>query len=153
MEVGKFAGLAHVVVILTLASCGGQALAPDGDSGGSQTDGGAHTDTGDLDHIAPSDGASRSDTALPDPDSSRCDIQEDSGNVVCVLCSDQKWHCGLQVLPQCLAGTKHKAPCSTFNEQCFTSCVSAADGASSGDWYTCEPGHFWSTPMVQACSN
>jgi hypothetical protein len=89
---------------------------------------------------------------LPSVGSPECNVQLDSGEVICVLCNDDMWHCGDAIMRQCPAGTMHRSACSSAGETCFTSCVSDGDSGSVGDYYYCEPGLFWTIGATISCS-
>lgn len=92
------------------------------DAGASPTDGSV------TDSSLPTDG--------PAPDSSQCDRTDG----VCVLCSDQRWHCGSTSWPPCPSGpyptgVRADADCVGYElggNDCFTC---GSDGG--GDDWTC----------------
>jgi hypothetical protein len=133
-----------LLVLMGLASCGGQAVVPSGDSGTSGRDGYV-TDGPPNDEFAQDTGAPTD--ARPPVDSPECNIQEESGNVECVLCSDGNWHCGLDVLPPCPTDIRQGSSCSTPDKSCF-----ACNAGGNGDEYTCSlKALIWGSPNPIAC--
>jgi hypothetical protein len=104
-------------LLIMLASCGGLATSGNGGSSGSGASGGSGGDGG-----AAGDGAS-----LPAPGTSQCDMPGSGiGNMPCILCSDEKWHCLATPYAQCPPGV--------------TSCSGGAVPASDNPCVTCSNG-------------
>jgi hypothetical protein len=139
-----FAGTAAWCLALEgVTSCGGLAVSP-ADAGNPAKDGstqdaagvdGAYLDTG-----APAD----ANALKPEVGTPECDVYDPSGNVVCVVCADDNWHCGLEVLQPCPQGTQTHSPCASHAE-----CYLCTD-AGTGELYTCKPGLFWGGPNTDS---
>ena len=116
--------LAHVVGLLALLACGGETTASNSDGGspGASSSGGSSggsasgsssggTSSGSSSSgTASSSGASSSSGSgtgsssggLPAPGTPACDAHADTGPTgICVLCSDDLWHCHLAVFGVC----------------------------------------------------
>jgi hypothetical protein len=164
---GRWA-LISIGAVIAVASCGGQVLAPDdaGDSGDATLDAkldspidrrgpDASDSANDVGHDSPADAGTDSPADVvrvdgPNPDSSACDMQPESGAPAeCVLCSDDKWHCGSFIFEPCAPGVAKGDPCSPPGALCLD-CYSDAR-APVFQCYGLSP-HVWTQPQFYACA-
>jgi hypothetical protein len=138
--------------LLCLASCGGGLAHSDSNDGGasqldakgsSGADAGRHSDGA----TAAGDTGAPNDSALPEVDSSACDMQltDDGMFGLCIFCSDHNWHCDGPVYAQCPTDIKSEGSCDAGSE-CFN-CPST----NAGIVYMCEPKGTWSTSPGVHC--
>ena len=88
---------------------------------GAAPDGSTTRDGSSVDATA-TDGSIEDSGAPPDApavDSGQCIVLPDGGTPPCILCSDDQWHCGTEVLSPCPPGVAINTPCSTVNQSCF----------------------------------
>jgi hypothetical protein len=125
----KLAYTITLLALLAVVACGGKALGvEDGGTGGGSGGSGSSAGAGEGGGGAPND------AALPFPDSSQCDMQPATGAPApCVLCSDEKWHCGSGAFISCPSGAAKGAACTINGGD---SCV-ACNGAGTGAMFTC----------------
>jgi hypothetical protein len=149
-------GVALVIGALALG-CGGKSLQVGGDGGGGGSggsggggmdDSGGDLDSASKDVTVASDSGTPTDTGLPSPDSPQCDIQDTGGAAApCILCSDEKWHCGSIVYEQCPPSAVRGGKCTSPGEQCIN-CWSDG-GAEALTCYVMENG--WGESSNYAC--
>jgi hypothetical protein len=146
-------------MLVSIASCGGDVIGSSQDSGSqgdSTTPPGDGTATNDA--VTPtdsgndalrSDSSGPTDAGLPAPDSSQCNLPGNfMGRHPCILCSDDKWHCGgggTVAFPSCPPGIKNGATCHG-GETCFS-----CDSDNSGAQFSCL-NDVWAEDPVVPCS-
>ena len=143
-----------VAFSLALAfGCGGQATEP-GDAGGSHADGSSGSSSGGSSSSSSSgassssssgSGSSSGSSALPEAGTPECDMQMNANYGICVLCSDEQWHCDGPVFKQCPAGIQKGSSCAGWSagSQCFTCPTS-----TTGENWICETKGTWSGPIA-----
>lgn len=164
--------LVYIVLVAALACCGGQTIiessgdsggsghgsnseaggaggasgaggGPEAGAGGSSATGGSSASGG-----SPGNGGSAGspiDSGLPEVDSSAC-VMDNGG---CVLCDDNKLHCGLLTLPPCPPGLDSDASCAPAVDAGVDLCLACASGA--GTEWRCLPGYRWVTISGFTC--
>jgi hypothetical protein len=122
--------------LLILAACGGQEIGTGGvSSSGAVGSSGSGGSAG-----ASNDGGPQ----RPEAGTEACD-----DNAHCVLCSDDRWHCGPIVFDQCPAGAMPGEPCTPLSSNCY-SCTSPP----TGNTLTCvrngsgDAGDVWTSDMT-----
>jgi hypothetical protein len=126
------------------ASGGGGSLGAGGTSGsgGASGVGGSAGSGGTAG--APSDAG-----LLPEVGTPECEMQQNEAGTqgICILCSDDKWHCDGPVYTQCPPGITRFTSCSAVGSECLTCPTSS----TSMTWL-CEPKRMWAASGPAPCS-
>jgi hypothetical protein len=120
---------ALLLAAFTAVGCGGKTTGSQQEDDGSAPLDGSALDSARLDGTASDTASLDSGIPLPDPDSGQCDRADG----VCVFCSDDEWHCGGHVAPQCPPGVAEGGQCAGVVVNAGDCVTCGSDGAGD-DW-------------------